>query len=86
MAVKSLGPNYMDADYMQRDGTDGSGSGAGPDFDEDRDDESMRGSGSGDGPSKHCSITKFLKKNNIIVQITPLVDSTSCSTFHVSSI
>lgn len=42
----------MDADYMQRDGTDGSGSGAGTDFEDDRDDENMRGSGSGDGPGK----------------------------------
>lgn len=52
MAVSSLGPNYSDADYMQRDGVDGSGSGGGPDFeDEEREDDYMRGSGSGDGPS-----------------------------------
>lgn len=52
MAVSSLGPNYSDADYMQRDGVDGSGSGSGPDFeDEETEDESMRGSGSGDGPN-----------------------------------
>lgn len=52
MAVSSLGPNYSDADYMQRDGTDGSGSGSGPNFEDDRDDETMRGSGSGDGPGE----------------------------------
>lgn len=52
MAVSSLGPNYSDADYMQRDGVDGSGSGGGPDFeDEEREDDYVRGSGSGDGPT-----------------------------------
>lgn len=66
MAVTSLGPNYLDADYMQRDGTDGSGSGSGPDFDDDRDDEYVRGSGSGDGPGqdgKHNLLKKYLKNN-----------------------
>ncbi|XP_076270311.1 division abnormally delayed protein [Rhynchophorus ferrugineus] len=48
MAVTSLGPNYSDPDYMQRDGVDGSGSGNGPDFEDD--DEYSRGSGSGHGP------------------------------------
>lgn len=48
IAVNSLGPNYsVDADYMQRDGTEGSGSGNGPDMEEDED--YVRGSGSGDG-------------------------------------
>ncbi|CAG9859545.1 unnamed protein product [Phyllotreta striolata] len=54
MAVSSLGPNYssaVDADYMQRDGTEGSGSGSGPDIEEDED--MPRGSGSGDGPNVH---------------------------------
>lgn len=62
MAVKSLGPNYSDPDYMQRDGVDGSGSGSGPDFDEE--DEYSRGSGSGHGPidgddevPRHHSVT-----------------------------
>nr|CAI5863654.1 unnamed protein product [Callosobruchus analis] len=63
MAVNSLGPNYPDVDYMQRDGTEGSGSGAGPDFDEEErdDEEGLRGSGSGDGPGHDgMSITKLL--------------------------
>lgn len=49
MAISSLGANYAEGDYMQRDGVDGSGSGNGPDFDE-NDDEYSRGSGSGNGP------------------------------------
>ncbi|KAG5890329.1 hypothetical protein JTB14_001990 [Gonioctena quinquepunctata] len=53
MAVSSLGPNYPDADDMQRDGTEGSGSGSGPDIEEDdQEDEYMRGSGSGVGPGQ----------------------------------
>lgn len=61
MAVSSLGPNYSDADYMQRDGVDGSGSGSGPDFeDEEREEDYMRGSGSGDGPNHEgLSILSF---------------------------
>nr|CAH7753905.1 unnamed protein product [Callosobruchus chinensis] len=59
MAVNSLGPNYPDVDYMQRDGTEGSGSGAGPDFDEEErdDEEGLRGSGSGDGPGHDGNIS-----------------------------
>lgn len=62
MAISSLGPNYVETDYMQRDGVDGSGSGNGPDFDAD-DDEYSRGSGSGNGPietdGKHCEFIGF---------------------------
>ncbi|XP_050309535.1 division abnormally delayed protein [Anthonomus grandis grandis] len=46
MALSSLGPNYIEPDYMMRDGFDGSGSGN----DSDDDDDDLRGSGSGNGP------------------------------------
>ncbi|CAG9771958.1 unnamed protein product [Ceutorhynchus assimilis] len=69
VAISSLGPNYSESDYMQRDGVDGSGSGNGPDFEGD-DDEFSRGSGSGNGPTETDEEPSVYKVDKTEVRVT----------------